>query len=251
MEPEYPVSGVVLGSYNLPRLIELQIRLIRKHNGSATPILIVDDCSPGTGITPDPDSVFGDLCEIMRTHEDVTLWSNPERYGHAGGDLTCYFVGLQWAKMRKMKVLCKLSQRMLIDIPNWLHEGAYQLLQSGKPTGCNPCKEDHHHFNLRTEAILFQVESWYRQDVLDHLRPRPVTGNAAEAIVWHDMEDRVGTDMWRWPIMGHDRRASYPGIVWHCSHGIKDYQKLFKEHGVTMDANFTVQNWQHLPGYQW
>jgi len=248
---EEPVSGVVIGSYNLPRLVELQIRLIREHNGDGVPVLIVDDCSPGTGITPDPSSVFGDLCDLSLRYPDVTLWSNPERYGHAGGDLASYFVGLQWAKMRRMRVLCKLSQRMLIDLPRWLHEGALGLLDSDCATGCNPCKEDHHILPLRTEAILFKVESWYRADVLDHLRPRPVSGNAAETIVWHDMEDRVGTKMWRWPIMGHDRRAKYPGIIWHCSHRAGDYRKIADRLGLSLDSNFTTENWQKLPGYHW
>lgn len=248
---EPTLAGVVIGSYNLPGLIELQINLIRKHNGDDTPILIVDDCSPGTGINPDPSSVFGDLCDIMRSYADVTLWSNPVRFGHAGGDLTSYFVGLQWARMRGMRVLCKLSQRLLLDIPHWLRDGTSGLLDSGKATGCNPCQEDQHRFNLRTEAILFRVDAWYRQDVLDHLRPRPVTGNAAEAVVWHDMEDRVGTEMWRWPVMGPDRRARYPGVIWRGSHGLADYHRIAGELGLCLDDGFTVKNWRELPGYEW
>lgn len=250
-EPPAMAAGVVIGVYNYPKLAELQVRLIRDHNGPHVPILIVDDCSPGTQRTPQPGSVFDQLCDLQRRHDGVTVWSNPERYGHAGGDLTSYFVGLQWAQVHRLQVLCKLSQRLLIDLPGWLGEAAEGLLASGLATGCQPCREGATVFPLRTEAILFDVARWYRADVLDHLRPRPVTGYPAELILWDDLQDRIGVEFWRWPIMGEDRGTPYPGIIWHCSHPRRAYEALAARYGLELDADFTTAGWQSQANYQW
>lgn len=250
-DEEPPAAGVVIGSYNYPKLIALQVRLIQEMNGPKVPILIVDDCSPGTQRTPQPGSVFEELCGIMREHAGVTVWSNPERYGHAGGDLASYFVGLQWARAHRLRVLCKLSQRCLLDLPDWLHLAAEGLLDSGLATGCQPCREGSTVFPLRTEAILFDVDKWHRPDVLDHLRPRPVTGYPAELIVWDDMADRVGIEYWRWPIMGEDRLTRYPGVIWHCSHRREDYEAIAERYGLPLDDHFTVAGWQAQENYKW
>lgn len=244
-------AGVVIGSYNLPKLVALQVRLIREHNGPNTPILICDDCSPGTERTPRPGTIFHELCELACANPGVTLWSNPERYGHAGGDLTSYYVGLQWAAVHKLKYMVKLSQRLLIDIPGWLEEAAKGMAASWQATGCNACSEGHSTFPLRTEAIILDVEQWHRPDVLDHLRPRPVSGVAAEIILWDDMHDRVGVGMWRWPIMNTRREERCPGVIWHCSHGWGDYQNIAKRFGLPLDAHFTTAGWQGQANYMW
>lgn len=248
---EPPPAGVVIGSYNLPKLVALQIKLIRDMNGPNTPILIADDCSPGTARTPQPWTIFGELSALARENPGVTLWSNPERYGHAGGDLASYYVGLQWAAVHQLKYLVKLSQRLLIDIPLWLYDVAEGMNNSGQPTGCNPCREGHSVFPLRTEAIIFDVAKWHRPDVLDHLRPRPVTGIAAEIILWDDMTDRVGAGMWRWPIMNTDRAERCPGVIWHCSHQYQDYKAIAERYGMKLDEHFTTAGWQSQSNYKW
>src|SRR4051812_20879972 len=54
---EDPPCGVVVGSYGFPRLIELQVCLIRATCGPV-PILVADDCSPGCGARAVPESAF-------------------------------------------------------------------------------------------------------------------------------------------------------------------------------------------------
>ena len=120
-------AGVILGSYNYPRLIETQIKLIRECNGADTPILVSDDCSPGCMDLPDYDSQFTTLLKIVEDN-NVALWCSPDRLGHVGGDLACYYLGIQWGKMHGLDVVCKLSQRLLIDIPCWLDESSEKLL---------------------------------------------------------------------------------------------------------------------------
>ena len=52
-----------------------------------------------------------DLEEVCRRFPDVTLWANPERIGHTGGDLSAFWKGLTWAADRRLDVLGKVSQR--------------------------------------------------------------------------------------------------------------------------------------------
>jgi len=253
---ETPNVGVVIGTYGLPNLAALQICLIRKHCGDV-PILITDDCSDGTGITPIEDSNFGKLCKLARDNKDVIVWSNPTRFGHAGGDLTTYFVGLQWAAVKNIDVLCKLSQRCLIDIPNWLQDGAMSLWKTGMSTSSQKCREGNSFFDIRSEAMLMNVDKWNIPTILDHLRARRLSpedgrpGVAAEAVLWDTIRDRLDGKLHPWSIMGEDRMTKYPGLIWHCSHTKEEYKALFEREGLEMDKDFTCKGWIHLPGYQW
>lgn len=240
-------AGVIIGCYNYPRLIETQIKLIRECNGPETPILISDDCSPGSGDIPDPDSSFSTLLEIAQEN-DVALWCSPDRLGHVGGDLACYYLGIQWAKMMRLDVVCKLSQRLLIDIPCWLEESAEKLLASGFATGCQSCFEGPHRLPLRTEAILFDVQKWHRQDVLLHMRPRPTQRQAAESIVMQALQ-MIELDFWRWDLFQERRTVRDPGIIWHCSASLDEYQTIADRYGITLDESFTVSGWGHTRNY--
>lgn len=240
-------TGVIIGCYNYPRLIETQIKLIRECNGPKTTILISDDCSPGSGDIPDPDSSFSTLLQIAQEN-DVALWCSPDRLGHVGGDLACYYLGIQWAKMMRLDVVCKLSQRLLIDIPCWLEESAEKLLASGFATGCQSCFEGPHRLPLRTEAILFDVQKWHRQDVLLHMRPRPTQRQAAESIVMQALQ-MIELDFWRWDLFQERRTVRDPGIIWHCSASRDEYQTIADRYGITLDESFTVSGWGHTRNY--
>jgi len=253
-KPE-PSTGVVIGTYGYPNLIELQIKLIRKHCGEV-PILITDDCSDGTAMTPWADSSFGKLSALSRKYSKVTLWSNPIRLGHAGGDLTSYFVGLQWAKALGLDILAKLSQRCLLDVPEWLQEGSKALWESGESTSSQKCLEGRSVFAIRSEAMLMVVDKWATADALDHLRPRPLSivegtwGVPAETVIWDTIRDRLCGRIHRWKLFGEDRMTKYDGMIWHCSHGKEDYQAMFDREGVEMDKNFTCKGWVQLADYK-
>src|SRR5947209_5743392 len=120
--PDDPPCGVVIGSYRWPRLIDLQIHLIR-HTCGGVPILVGDDCSPGFGPAPPPGSQFERLQAICAAHPGVTLWPNVERIGHTGGDVAACWKGLIWAQALGLRVLAKLSQRFLVTDPRWLQDG--------------------------------------------------------------------------------------------------------------------------------
>jgi hypothetical protein len=240
-------AGVVIGSYNYPRLVELQIKLIRDRCGEDTQILVCDDCSTGTALNPDRDSKFETLFHLCHANR-VTLWSNPDRLGHVGGDLVSYYLGLQWAKALDLDVFCKLSQRCLVDVQDWLRTSASGLLSSGLATGCQSCFEGPYRLPLRTEAILFDVARWYRPDTLSMLFPRPIKTIAAEALVWEAMR-LIENDFWRWPLFQERRTVKDKGIVWHCSHSRADYESVASRYGVTLDESFTVRGWQAQGNY--
>lgn len=239
-------AGVVIGSYGLPQLIKLQLRLLRAHCGDV-PILVCDDCTPGNSLVPDRGSKFAELLQICHAH-GAALWSSPDRLGHVGGDLASYYLGIQWARALGLDVLCKLSQRLLIDIPGWLASSASGLLASGHATGCQSCYEGPHRLPLRTECILFDTRRWLRADTLEILLPRPVRTLAAESMV-HQAMQLIEPDFWPWPLFQERRTVRDPGIVWHCSHPRSAYEELASRHGVTLDDSFTVAGWQGRPNY--
>lgn len=239
-------TGIVIGSYNLPQLVRLQLTLIRDHCGEV-PVLVCDDNSSGNGLEPESGSKFAELFDLCK-RSGAILWSNPDRLGHVGGDLVSYYVGLQWGKATDLDVICKLSQRMLIDLPRWLQDSSAGLLASGHATGCQSCFEGPHRLPLRTEAILFDVSQWYRADVLARLWPRPIKTIAAEAIVWEAMH-LIESDYWRWPLFQERRTVKDKGTIWHCSHTRADYEKIAKRYGITLDEKFTVRGWQTQGNY--
>lgn len=247
----HPRAGVVIGSYNLPRLIALQVKLIRHHCGDV-PILIVDDCSDGYGHTPGPNTVIGQLRRIAATEKNVVLFSHPTRFGHASGDLSKVWTGIQWAAARDLEYVATISQRFLIDVPRWLQAGAVELRRSGLATGSRACVEGPGQFPIRSEAMMLEVGRWNRPDVLDHLMPRSLSpkagewGIAAEHVFWDDIKNKLDGRFHPWSLFGTARGKQYPGIVWHCSHGPQKYRELAARHGITLDPHFSTDGWRRL-----
>jgi hypothetical protein len=243
-----PTCGVVVGSYGWPRLVELQIRLIRDTCGPV-PILISDDCSPGFGERVVPGSPYAQLQAVCARHEGVTLWPNVARIGHTGGDVAAFWKGLLWAEARGLRVLAKLSQRFLLDRPRWLHDGARELLMSGLPLATRRCRGVER-FDLRTEACLLNVAHWHRPEILCALTPRR-QGFAltAEALLHQILVNHCGGVFWPWDVYGEDRYERHPGVVWHCSDPPAAYRRLAERFGLALDANFHTSGWQADPSY--
>lgn len=253
-----PTIGVVIGSYNLPKLIEIQVALIHTRCGPEVPILIVDDCSDGYGHTPGPDTVCGQLRKIAATYPNVTLFIHPMRMGHASGDLSKVWMGIQWAAARNIKYLAALSQRFVIDVPSWVMKGAKELQRTNLPVASQPCIEGNGRFPIRSEAMMLDVEKWNKPAILDHLMPRRLTsipgewGVAAEYVYWDNVKDRLGGKAHKWSLFGPDRGIQYPGIIWHCSHQEIHYKQLANRLKLPLDDNFSCNGWRFLQdqGYQ-
>ena len=250
-----PKAGVVLGTFGYPNLVAFQVHLIRKHNPNI-PILLVDDNSDGTTMTPVDDTNFGKLCKLSREYNDVTVWSNPTRLGHASGELSCYFVGFQWAKAKDLDALVKLSFRYIMDIPNWVEMWLNDFWPSGVATSTQKCREGGSFFEVRSECIMFDVHKWHRADILDHIRPRPLSvvegkwGVALESILWDDIRDRLDGTIHKCKFFGEDRFVRHPNQLWHCNTPKEEYEAIMKREGFELDPNFTCVGWVHQPGYK-
>lgn len=231
--------GIVLGSYNMPQMIELQIPCIR-YNCGPVPVLISDDCSDGMQPTPYPESHIGSLLGMASRSRGVYVWPNMERIGHAGGDMATFWKGIAWGAAIGLDVVFKLSQRYVIDIPNWAGDWANHLLQSELSTLGRGCP--FHGFPIRTEAVGLRVDRWNRPDILAHLTPRRVN-YALEHVLYDDIRDRLEGKLCDWPLMSDSRPQAAPGVLFRESNGQDDYIRLAAKYGFnwktvdTRDSN--------------
>lgn len=235
-----PTAGVVVGHYGMPRVAELQVRLVREHCGDATPILIHDDWSP--------EPARAELDAAMATLGVEVVRSGTRNIGHAGGDLGAIHAGLTWAAGRGLKVLVKLSQRFLIDTPGWLAE-AVALLASGRESclsdACLEYQSNGRYVQLplRTEAIALDVARWARPEVMAELRPRRVYPNAAEHVIYR-AHKKVGGGFRVWPLLGGPaRNVCTPGVLWHCANTPDDYKAVAARYGIELGDDFFVHGW--------
>lgn len=245
--PDDPPCAVVVGGWNWPGLIDLQLRLIRHYCG-AVPVLVSDDCSDGFGWPPEPGSRYDRLQRLVQAHSGVTLVPNACRLGHGGGDLAAFWKGLWWASALGVRVLAKLSQRLLLTRPRWLQDGARDLLAGGAVLASQYAAEGPFRYEVRTEACLLDVGQWFQANVMEALRPRPL-GATAESVFWRVFEDHLGSRLHPWPLFGADRCRRHAGMVWHCADPIEAYHDLAHRFGVVLDEDFTVAGSTVRPGY--
>lgn len=163
-------SGIVIGTYDslgpngirhgVPS-VELNLAVIRARCG-AVPVLVVDDGSP-----PASQWALRAVCNRY----GAQFISNARRLGHSSGDIVAFGHGLRWAAERGLKVLTKLSHRMILDIPNWATEDAERLLDSGYGTMTAALANYNQPSQVRTEAVMMVVPRWSSPDVLERYRP--------------------------------------------------------------------------------
>lgn len=235
--PDLPCAVAVV-TYGWPRLMELQIRLIRETCGPV-PVLLVDDCSPARW----------EIAGLASRYPGVDFRSPPRRRGHLAGDLWGYAAALRWAAGQGYRVLAKLSRRLLITRRGWLAEGARHLV--GKALASQPWEMDGHPFPVRGEGCLLDVKRWSRPDAWARLElppnPPDVLPLDPEAILWATacQLGAVGT----WPLLPANRRARSPDLLWHDANTEADYRALAAWFGLTLDADFTVKPSQSIPNY--
>ena len=238
-----PNVGVVIGHFDQPDFLELNIRLIREHCGLC-PILIADDCSDGSEPTPKPYSVAGRLLQFAQLGAQVHLWPNAQRIGHAGGDLSAFWKGIIWARHHRIDVLAKLSQRLLIDIPDWLDDWAAKLIESNLAVAGRGCSA--HGWKVRTEAMLLRVEAWYQPGILAHFTPRRID-TPTEHVVWDAIQQSFGGEMLDWSILSPARPQPVPGIYFREANTAADYAIVARRFGLV--SSFETREHKHLPRY--
>lgn len=236
-----PQCGVAIGSYRWPELVDLQIRLIRATCGPV-PILVSSD---------HPESADS-LAAICAAHPDVTFVTNPERFGHTGGDLAVYHRGVTWGAERGLAVVAKLSQRLLFTRPFWLQDGAKELLSSGLGVATRACTGRRFggaRYPLRTEYALMDVSRWNRPAVLDMITPRRVWhlrdgGWPAEQVIAELVRDHFDGLYWPTAAIPPAREDRAAGVVWHHADPREAYTGLAAQLGVTLPADFHCDGWE-------
>ncbi len=233
-------AGVVIGHYGLPGLVELQVKVIRALNGPV-PILICDD------YTSEP--LQSRLVSVCKREGVPLVKTGQGRIGHAGGDIGSLFRGLQWAEATGLKVLVKLSQRLVFTKPNWLALTVEELRRSGKPTLSDRCVEGLVHLPMRTEGTVLDVAKWTADgNKVKSLYPRRISPTPAEVLV-ADVASRVG-EVGIWSLLnGPDRLKPSPYGLWHCSSAMADYKRLAKAYAVDLGKEFFTSGWYHRPDH--
>jgi hypothetical protein len=235
-------AGVVIGSYNMPSLIELQIKLVR-HRCGPVPILISDDHSDGIG-SNDPATPFEMLRTIAESYENVHLWTNGQREGHAHGDYLAMVKGIIWGRVCGFDVVAKLSQRFMIDSQWWLQDGAFELLQSGKPLASNidPI------FPVRTDALILDVKQWLRPDVLQRIQEERAKSPAENFFSW--LLRQLKFEFHHWDLIGSNRFQWAPHLYWYVHNSRADYEALAARYGLTIGPDWLTRNWWDDQGYK-
>lgn len=233
-------ARIVIGQYGWPELIDLQLRVIRATCGDVS-VTVVSDNPKDTG-----------KLHMYCWKHNAVLWQSFKRIGHCGGDLAVFHSGIQDAAAGGVRVIAKLSQRLIITRPNWLQEGARELLLSGLPAATRASVGRVWPDPLRTEGMLIDVEKWNKPSVLERLRPRKryydkPGGYPAEHQINDLLKEELGGGYWPWSLLPDKREERGEGILWHHSHTVEDYHRLAAQYGVTLPADFTVDGWgEHL-----
>lgn len=242
-------TGVVIGTYGWPNLIELQIKTIRNNCGNI-PILIADDGSPGISNNPVKNSCFEKLLRLCDKYENVTLWPNAETIGHNGGDLSAFWKGLLWSKHNNIEYLVKLSRRLVVDIPNWI-EFECEMLEKDNGAVCIQ-KQISDKWPLRCECILMRTLHWY--PLINKLLPikqqSDKSGIFVENIIQGIIQDNFSGTFTPMHILRKDPRLKNPGVLWHFSNTMEDYKQIFSKYGLQPDADFSLKMSGLLPNFK-
>lgn len=250
-------SMIVIGHFNRPEAVELNIAAIRYYNGDDIPILISDDCSDGFSARPNPKTLYGQLIEISLKFPNVFIWPTHFRIGHAGGDLAAFWKGLNWAGCggwdglnwrgnNGYDVLFKLSQRFIIMRHGWADYWATKLMQSKYSTLGTACCT--HGFDLRTEAIGMKVGKWFTPQILAHLSPRPIN-IATEAVVFEVVEKYLEKEILNWDLLSKGRGVKANDYLFRGANSIAEYKELSMKLGLNIGP-ITVEDSNQTANYK-
>lgn len=253
---------VSIGHFAQPSVIELQAKTIRANCGADTPILLSDDHTEtafdeAKGVTP---AMAADrkakLLAICERENLIYRDSGPDRIGHAGGDLGAFYHGLIYARDNGIDYVWKLSQRFVIDRPNWLQESIKSMGKFGAIVSTRPCfYSSRAMFAFRTECIGLKVLPWIRPDVLNELRPRRLH-TAAEFLI-EEQYARIsgGKPFLATKWLPRDRLLRSDGIAWKDAlpreETDADYRLMAEKYGVSLGDDFNINHSCIQPGFQW
>lgn len=225
--------GVVVGHFELPQFLRLNLAAIRHHCGDDFPILVSDDCSRGC-VPMECDTPFSEAVKIANDY-GATVWPNLRRYAHHRGDLMAFVKALLWGDHLGLDVVFKLSVRLIIDRTLWAQRWGKKLMESEAVTlgrwwyGGRQL--------IRTEAMGLKVVPW--QAAIPALR-----GHAEKFDVHEPAEPilarvqlMLGEPMLDWETIGFNKWGSVKTTVFYCADSRERYRELANRLGVPFDVN--------------
>lgn len=247
---------IVIGHFNMPNALELNIAAIRHFNGDSIPILISDDCSDGFAAIPDPKTPYGHVLRITHKYPNVFVWPNHFRIGHAGGDLGAFWKGLNWAGAgawdgqcwrgdNGYDILFKLSQRFIFTDYDWARHWARILYNSNYAAIGKGCTDLG--FDLRTEAVGLKVAEWFTPKILAHLCPRPI-GIATEAVVYEVLDYWLEKRLLSWEILSDGRNMKSDHYLFRGANSPDEYVELARLLGLSLSP-IVVKDSNQLDDY--
>lgn len=248
MDPLPNAAGVMvsIGHYNMPGIIELQAKVIQANCGNI-PIIVSDDHTETAGERGYENKLrLLDICEQYRLlYRDA----GPDRIGHSGGDLGAFWHGLHHAAGNGIPYCVKLSQRFIIDRPQWAQKLATMLRDRGGHT-MSQCHKGRGRFvfPIRSEFVLMDVRRWMQANIIGHLRPRVLNG-AAETVVSRCLS-MLGGNLTACPLFTPERTKHCAGVYWYESSGDNGYKQLADKYGVTLGDGYHAVGSHLSPAYR-
>lgn len=256
---------VAIGHFAQPSVIELQARAIRANCGADTPIMVSDDHSetafdPAKGAGPERGQWIKEkLLDVCKRDGLIYRDSASERLGHIGGDLGAFHHGLTYARDHGIPWVVKLSQRFVVDIPNWIGDTT-RLMKKGSFSFNTACTQTLYHgravFRMRTECVVMETFPWIRPDVLDELRPRVLPMSTEELVAQQCAKINGGQCQMIQPkFLVQDRHKIVPGVDWKDNRPEDamnaGYAARFAKYGVTPTEEFSTAHSCVLIGHKW
>jgi len=236
--------GVAIGTFDSRHLgekrygteaVKLNLAVLRANCGRDVKILVCDDASP-----PESQRRYRRLCREY----DAEYTTNSKRMGHTSGDMIVFHKAIRWAQRLRLRTVTKLSQRMMIDVPNWIQTDSEHLLSSPYATqaqmltnfGCE---------QIRTECVMMVVERWFSSGVLWHYRPRRIPywneGHTFDAIARLVDPDKPYPHFLPWQRLSYARGGdSPPAYFREMRDAEKQFCDLAARHGVCLRSSFST-----------
>jgi hypothetical protein len=238
--PDNPTVGIAIATHACVPYVHMQLEA-RKRFYPDVPALVVDDCSPD----------FRELANLCKQY-GADFISNPQRLGHVKGDIASYRHAIQWAAAKGLDLVVKVSRRWIIMKP-WVEDFKRLAILTQYPTYSNRC--DHYGFGFRSECIGLHVDSWLQTvpTMLEAIQgPDPGLAEAfydqrcSQAIPLCEMAKDYQAEHpgWAtWDLLGTNRHAVPPWILWHNALTPEVYHMKAKEWGLP----YSVEAFRQVP----
>lgn len=235
--------GVAIGTFDScvggrrygTEAVRLNLAVLRATCGPDLRILVCDDASP-----PASQQRYRALCDQY----GAQFTTNPRRMGHTSGDMIVFHKALHWGQQWGLTTVTKLSQRMVIDVPNWVQEDAARLLSSPYATQAQMLTNFGRE-QIRTECVMIVIGRWFTSGVLKYYRPRRIPywneSHTFRAISRLVDPEKPYPHYLPWERLSYVRGGDVPPIYFReMPDAENQFRRLAERHGVCLRSSFST-----------